>query len=368
MTGLGTVASSGNLCLAAGRRQWWPYQGTCFSDPAVLVSEDGAHWNANRDRSLPSISNLATDGSNFLAIADSLILATTNGFDWVTNAAYSPETPYISSLRDVIWGRGLFITVGGTGTILASTNGTCWTNCSVTPTGRVDWLNCAVSSDTGYLAAGTFIAHSENGWVWTVSPVSPVGAPNEIIRVAFGNGKFVATEHVATASGGNLLVSTNGLDWEIKLSSIGGQPVGGVIFGNGLFVAWINGRIWWSRDGSEWNQATASVPLAGSYPGNELPPAIGFHQGRFIAVGAYARIFRSDANMLDLLPGSAGMTPLGFRFEFLASNGTPCRIQFSSGLTDWQDLSTFLANGGTNVFLDSAPSLHPQRFFRIVSP
>ncbi len=56
------------------------------------------------------------------------------------------------------------------------------------------------------------------------------------------------------------------------------------------------------------------------------------------------------------------------QFAFTGALGRSYLIQASTNLTDWQDVSTITASGGTLSYTNSPGSGSPHRFFRLKSP
>ena len=108
--------------------------------------------------------------------------------------------------------EGLFVTVGHSGTILTSSNGTSWTQ--------------RTSGTSEYLQG-----------------------------VTYGNGLFVSVGYPSI-----ILTSSNGTSWTQQRTSVTSYYLDGVIYGNGLFVSvGEEGIILTSSDGTTWKKRTSGT-------------------------------------------------------------------------------------------------------------
>jgi hypothetical protein len=136
------------------------------------------------------------------------------------------------------------------------------------------------------------ISTSSDGLEWTHRP-EPSG--NEVKGIAYGHGIFAAvTSPVTPLSGqGNVLISTNGQDWEII--NIGLHNLEGIAFADGMFVAvgrhlvngsqHMEGRASFFRSGDGKNWEYQYIDLLG------LMTAVTWHNGIFVAVGELPNAF-----------------------------------------------------------------------------
>jgi hypothetical protein len=181
------------------------------------------------------------------------------GHHWSTVMA--PGTTWL----DVKWGGGRFVAVGTSGQIVSSTDGTHWTHADMpdnTSWGAVAWGGAA-----GWVALGgdQHLATSPDGIAWTVQPTLPT---NPVLGgLAFGNGVFVATR----TSGS--WVSTDGKAWTAVAAKLSG-----IAFGNGVFVGVAASGPVASIDGRTW-PAAASADIASEYSND----GVAFGKGTFLA-------------------------------------------------------------------------------------
>jgi hypothetical protein len=104
--------------------------------------------------------------------------------------------------------------------------------------------------------------------------------------VTYGNGLYVAVG--GNSATNTIVTSTDGISWtarESHLSNSGLFPLGGVAYGDGLFVA-VGPWLLTSTDGIRWTQQNSSAWYR-LY-------AVTHAAGRFVAVGPYSRISSTD--------------------------------------------------------------------------
>jgi hypothetical protein len=135
------------------------------------------------------------------------------------------------SWQSVAYGNGQFValsSVNASPEEMVSTNGTTWT--AVTgPTGQ--WTGLTFGD-------GRFVAISSSGQIMTSTngvQWSQVWSHDkyDFTSVAFGNGRFVAVDDTVGAT----MLSFNGLGWRLYPSPMSGLRWGAVSYGNGNFVA-----------------------------------------------------------------------------------------------------------------------------------
>jgi hypothetical protein len=157
------------------------------------------------------------------------------------------------TLNAVAFANGVFVAVGGSGTILISSDGANWTNSSPGNYGdlrNVHFLNGQFTV-VGY---NNQMLRSSNGITWTATALPVVNYWD----VAFGNGTYVL-------AGDTNFVSTDGLNWIPAGPVVSIPPIGNrrlkfdtLTFGNGVFVAMANHTFaaaygtFSSADGTNW--------------------------------------------------------------------------------------------------------------------
>ena len=131
--------------------------------------------------------------------------------------------------------------------------------------------------------------------------------------VAYGNGNFVATGRVS-----NVVISSDGLSWEMVELPAGTQNLEAIAFGNGVFAAGgAGGRILRSTNGTAWEIARAGSDAEGWFR------SMVFANGRFFTLGDNG-LFLSSANGLDWTTHAADETSsigVFFNGRYVGLNG-----------------------------------------------
>lgn len=202
-----------------------------------------------------------------------------------SSGAFASEI--ISPTTDPLFGltyssdKGLFIAVGGSGTILTSSDGDTW---SQQTSGTSEWLNGIAYGNGVFVAIGDFgtILTSSDGTHWILldpSAIKPYSTTHHLDGITFGNNIFVA---VGTL--GAILTSTDGASWTNRTT--GSDYLHGVVYGNNSFVAvGGSGAVLTSPDGATWTERTS-----GTF--NYLE-GVAYGNNTFVAVGAYGTILTS---------------------------------------------------------------------------
>ncbi len=192
--------------------------------------------------------------------------------------------PQGNDLSRVTYGKGIFVAVGATGTILTSPDGITWTPNTA---GIASYLGGVTYGSGTFVAVGYTgtILTSSDGVTWT-SRTS--GIYSAFLEVTYGNGIFVAV-----ALSEDILTSPDGITWTqqritrttanavttpIRKTSPGNPPLRGVTYGNGIFVAVGDaGTILTSPDGITWTPRNSGT----SY----FLSGVTYGEGSFVAVG-----------------------------------------------------------------------------------
>jgi len=175
------------------------------------------------------------------------------------------------------------------------------------------YYDIAFGNDTFVAVGQSDIATSSDGLEWTHRP-EPSG--NEVKGIAFGHGIFAAVTAPVTvlSAEGNVLISTNGENWEVL--NMGLHLLQGITCGDGMFVAvgshfvrgsqHLESRASFFRSGDGKNWQYQYIDLLGSMT------AVTWDNGIFVAVGnlpnAYGVIYWSpdgaDWHPAPYLPAS----------------------------------------------------------------
>jgi photosystem II stability/assembly factor-like uncharacterized protein len=255
----------------------------------------------------------------FVSVGNSgTILTSTDGTTWTKRISGTSE-----SLYGVTYGNGLFVTVGIRGTILTSSDGTTWTKKSP-PTFETlsgvtygNGLFVIVSWD------GTIITSSD-GKSWGLRWKMRDGRKSNMLNgVTYGNNTFVVVGDMGT-----IVRSTdNGNSWSTK-NTIHCCNIEDITYGNGLFVTvGDDGNIHTSSDGNSWSKRTS----VNRYKLNRVT----YRNGLFVTVGSKGTIITSsDGNswnertsgtskyLLGVTYGNGTFVTVGGSTIFTSSDGT----------------------------------------------
>jgi hypothetical protein len=213
----------------------------------------------------------------FIAVGDGIITVSTNGTDWIDQGGAG-----IGVLRDVAFGNGTYVAVGGTQldaqgspVIVTSPDGVTWTQRTAPVTNTLE----AVTFANGlFVAVGGLgiIVTSTDGATWIDRSVSPFYFLSDI---TFGNGVLVVA-----ANSGVGLTSPDGVSWSASDGGTIRNTLNGIAFGDGMFVGVgfpvVNSnQVFTSTDGVDW------TPRA-STSDNSYLLAVAFGGGWFVAGGS----------------------------------------------------------------------------------
>ena len=196
------------------------------------------------------------------------ILTSSDGTSWTKKSS-----PTFKTLWGVTYGNGLFVMVGSLGNILTSSDGTSWTE-------RTSGISESLNGVT--YGNGLFVTVGESGTILTSSDVNSwtkrtSGTSENLVGITYGNGLFVTVGWGTMSSFGTILTSSDGNSWTERNSGTS-NDLYGLTYGNGLFVAvGDNGTILTSPDGTTWakrNSGTSEEFLGVTY-GNGIFLTIG---------------------------------------------------------------------------------------------
>lgn len=218
-------------------------------------------------------------------------VTTPNGVQ--TSVKENPETASDHSpdlLRDVAWGAGAFIAVGGdqNSMVMRSTDGANWQE-DLHPSGT-QWKGGVAYGDGRWVAVGgvgTVIYSDDGGSVWQDASERLPSAGRDI---AYGGGRFVAV------GDGGMIATGDGTSWAdhtqagaVGLSAVAFSPAG-----------------FWVATGSSWNGSGFDVSCFSSPDGSSWS-ACGINAGRFDSPSIIhgALIVPTDSGYESTLDGSA---------------------------------------------------------------
>jgi hypothetical protein len=237
-----------------------------------------------------------------------------------------------SSLQDVTYGNGLFVTVGTWGRIMTSPDRITWT----ARTSGTDQTLKEVTYGNGLFVTvgqGGTILTSPDGITWTARNS---GTHLRLWGVTYGKGLFVAVgEH------GALRTSPDGINWTARTSGVTNW-FEGVACDNNLFVmVGSSGMIRTSTDGITWTQRTSHTtqPLY----------QVAYVNGRFVTVGDGGTI-RTSPDGINWAAPASGTTNAFWGVTY--GNGFYVAMGSSGTVLTSTDANSWTAqNSGTTTYL-----------------
>jgi len=289
----------------------------------------------------------------YVAVGDSgVIITSDNGVDWVQR--YSSTN---TSLKGVTYGKGLFVAVGSNGAILTSSNAIDWTR-ELSPAQLGDFNDLAYGN--GVFVGATDKAYGWNGiisrdghhWVqgWLEPGVNMRG-------VTFAQGRFGIV-----GNDGVVLFSSDGTNWQRSYTPTdkNGDNLRGITYANGVWcIVGNNGIILTSTNGESFSWRRAASPVIMNLHGVRY-----LQNGTLLAIGNAGTVLQSD-RFATLLEGARA--PGGYQLTIHPGMGNTLRLQKSTTLSNWTDLTTLTNPPNPTAFLDSSVT-NAAAFYRAVSP
>jgi len=243
----------------------------------VLTSTDGRAWTQRNSGTTNWLYGVTYGNGRFIAVGlGGSIMSSIDGNNWTI------QNFGTNGFQAVAYGDGKFVVVGYNGVIYTSTDGAAWI---IADSHTTEFLFSATYGNGTFVVTGSNgkIITSINGVNWAnqisgLSPGTPTVADNNIIGVAYGNGKFCAVSWSWTYRS-YVLTSSDGITWSKYDFSPSGADMAAVTYGNGIFII-VDRYIFTSSDGIDWmqrtNSATQTILLHGITYGN----------GKIVAVGS----------------------------------------------------------------------------------
>ena len=221
-----------------------------------------------------------TDASGAVGLATNALLLKGRDIAAIVDNLYWSSWPSRASgttqdLQGITYG-GMWVVVGGGGTIRTSTNGITWT---ARTSGTTQYLWGVAYGDNMWVAVGLSgtILTSSNGISWT-SRTS--GTTQDLFGVAYGGGMWVVV-----GDDGTILTSSDGISWTSRTSGTT-SSLPGIAYGGNMWVAvGYGGAILTSSDGISWTSRTS---------GTSYLWGIAYGGGMWVVVGLSGRILTSS--------------------------------------------------------------------------
>ena len=319
----------------------------------ILNSLDGVAWIKTLETP-HRLYEVSFANERFVSVGGAgAILTSTNGIDWT-----GADSNTTNALRGVTYGNGQFLAVGEQGTVVISPDAVTW---------RAQNSITNALFDTVTFGNGQFVAagYTSRGAQWNVNGngvifTSPDGVnwtrrhgdyiPG-LFGVAYGNGLFVAAAYQGT-----LMTSPNGVNWSQRYFGFQ-TPFQSVTYGREGFIAAGGGLVMTSKDGLNWTRRDVSVCSFS---------ALAYGPDTVVGVGGSAILQSGRLPMPQLVGGRMA----GGAFEFSIEGVGPgvYRIQCAPSMpgSHWTDLGMIANPVGPLLFNDSNAASFPMRFYRLV--
>jgi hypothetical protein len=156
----------------------------------------------------------------------------------------NPAVKAEAALNSVVWGNGVYVTVGEAGTIKTSIDGTNWISRA---SGAMVTLRDVTFGDGIFAAVGDSgtILISTDGIAWEQKSG---GTDIGLSSVAIGNNLLVTMSGVYSIAG----------EWKKIVDSVGGD---GFVSGNGRFIKTSGVNVYTSNDGKRWDSVYSAGPM-----------------------------------------------------------------------------------------------------------
>ena len=256
----GVIASSGKTFssdyeMTNGFTTKYPSYVAVGGSGNIFTSTDAITWTSRTSGTTYSLNGITYGNSIFLAVGGSgnsngVILTSSDGVTWSAQSKSGGNHVY----RATTFGNSTFIIVGKNGKILKSSDGSNWTDVSISSRDLLD-----VTYGNMFVAVSELskLYTSSDGSSWTTVDISsgPSGDVN-YYGVAFGNNTYVAV-----GSSGKIYSSSDGSSWTSRSSGITGT-LNDIAYGNSVFVVvGSSGKIITSSDGSSWTERTSGTSM-----------------------------------------------------------------------------------------------------------
>ena len=254
-----------------------------------------------------------------------------------------------------------FLTVGDSGTILTSPDGTTWTSRNYAE--NIGFSGVTYANSTFFVVGNDDILSSTDVISWTSSNTGIYSNEN-LVDLAYGNNLFV----VVVTHQSHIYSSSNGTSWTLR--SFCASSCVDVTYGNGIFVVGSDSYLKTSSDGSNWNSYHFSSDT------NAYLYGLTFGNNTFVGVGYSGLVLTSSDNgtswdnrtsgttkrFMGVTFGNDTFVAVGLDGTILTSsdNGTSWDDRTSIGVTinDLQEVTfgnnTFVAVGSSGTILTSS--------------
>ena len=329
---------------------------------SVLTSSDGSNWTIQSAGTASDLSDIAWNGSRFVAVGEGAIITSADGITW---SAQSSGSIY-SATYSITWNGSLFVAVGYN-TILTSPDGVAWTRRTITSSGWLRHVTWGGSQFVIYEYPGNILT-SADGISWS----KYTDVVSNLSSIVWDGGRFVATgfdgvitspdgvtwtDTGATSSVGSLIwdgsryvgigqaglisSSTDALNWTTQVSNTT-ERLAAIAWNGSQYVAGgSSGTILSSPDVVNWTQR---MPLA-SVTTESLNDIV-WNGSQFVVVGRTGTILTSPDGDTWTSQDS-GVTSLSL--ESINWNGSQYMVVGSDFLTSPDGVNWTIRDAGTSA-------------------
>ncbi len=234
------------ICVTYGNGQYFAIkQGTIYIG---MSSTDGIKW--TRGWALPSNPEYATYCNSQLMIVGSgrfqSSVYSPHIHTWSDTSGWTASNSGVtraSCLYSIVYGKGIFVTVGSDGLILTSTDRNNWTTRNISSLSNINAVVYGVDQFVAVCDSGIIMTSQEAKYWTTINS----GINIEPTSITFGNDIFVAV-----GESGSIMTSPDGTAWSARTSGTANR-LNSITFNNNRFIAAGDaGTIITSSDGTTW--------------------------------------------------------------------------------------------------------------------
>jgi hypothetical protein len=219
----------------------------------IAISPDGTHWTM-RSSGTPSLHALTWTGSQLVAVgSQGTIITSPDGYRWTASISNATD-----NLTGVAASKTQFVVVGDGGVMLTSPDAVTWTPKVSRTTQNLNGIAWTGSKFVFVGDGGTILTMLDTGGPPGANPSGTAANLNAVTVASNGN-------IVAVGATGTVLVSSNGLTWESRVSNTNATLQAVTAAGTQFVAVGANGRIITSKNGNSWSiaQSKTSSSLSG---------------------------------------------------------------------------------------------------------
>jgi hypothetical protein len=255
----------------------------------ILTSPDGVEWTWRSTPWFFDLSAVTWGGGLFVAVGENTaILTSPDGVEWTLRGSGTHP------LKAVLFANGRFVAAGGRAPssesigvgaprrnpgeplLLVSDNGTEWTRVEVPVEGQISCLAFGAGRFVGGTTSRRAIV-SSNGYEWAAGFEPEEWSAYEFYAMAYVGDRFIASYGSETTLPGQILVSSDGVQWTqepwtlegsrdyLSIRSMTTNPEGILGVARGPWYS-VEYKLVWSADSRQWQSAQVRLPEIETQP------------------------------------------------------------------------------------------------------